>query len=117
MAPNVSVSLTPHQEAFVEPLISSGRYHDVSDVVRAGLRLLKEKEAQRQAAMGQIEGAVAEGLASGPPSEFDGIEAIIAKAEAENAAERDQVGLGCGENSWDELGGLLMENQRHTALD
>ncbi|RAH95679.1 type II toxin-antitoxin system ParD family antitoxin [Acuticoccus sediminis] len=109
---NACQARAPHQEAFVESLISSGRYHDVSDVVRAGLRLLKEKEARRQAAMGRIEGAVAEGLAS----EFDGIEAIIAKAEAENAAERDQVGLGCGENSWDELGGLLMEKTNGTRL-
>ncbi|RAH95659.1 type II toxin-antitoxin system ParD family antitoxin [Acuticoccus sediminis] len=88
MARNPSVSLTPHQEAFVGSLVASGRYHGVSEVVRAGLRLLEEKESQRQAVLGRIEAAVAEGLASGPPTELEDIETIIAKAEAEIAAER-----------------------------
>lgn len=88
MSRNPSVSLTSQQQAFVNAMVESGRYHGVSEVMRAGLRLLEEKEQLRQAALRKIEEAVAAGLASGPVSELDDIETIIARAEAEIAAER-----------------------------
>ena len=47
MARNPSISLTARQQDFVESLVASGRYHGVSEVVRAGLRLI-EDEGQRR---------------------------------------------------------------------
>jgi antitoxin ParD1/3/4 len=41
-----SVVLTDRQEELVETLIESGRYQDVGDVLRAGLRLLEQHEAE-----------------------------------------------------------------------
>ena len=41
----VTVSLTPELHAFVRALVSSGRYGSVSEVTRAGLRLLQREEA------------------------------------------------------------------------
>ena len=43
-----SISLGKHFENFVQEQISGGRYQNVSEVVRAGLRLLEDQEANRQ---------------------------------------------------------------------
>jgi antitoxin ParD1/3/4 len=39
-----NVSLTPELEAFVDRKVASGRYRSASEVVRAALRLLDERE-------------------------------------------------------------------------
>lgn len=44
--PARNVVLTDRQEELVETLVKSGRYQDVSEVLRAGLRLLEQQEAQ-----------------------------------------------------------------------
>lgn len=41
---NVSVSLSPELHAVAERLLASGRFNNFSEVVRAGLRLLDERE-------------------------------------------------------------------------
>jgi antitoxin ParD1/3/4 len=38
-----SVALTPHFESLTQQLVASGRYNNVSEVVRDGLRLLEFK--------------------------------------------------------------------------
>jgi antitoxin ParD1/3/4 len=45
---NVSISLSPELHAVVERLLASGRYNNFSEVVRAGLRLLDERELDFQ---------------------------------------------------------------------
>jgi len=42
-----NVHLTPDLERFAMSCVESGRYNNVSEVVRAGLRLLQDMEAQR----------------------------------------------------------------------
>ena len=41
----MNISLTKSLEEFVKEQVSSGLYHSASEVVRAGLRSLREKEA------------------------------------------------------------------------
>ena len=82
-----SVALSPHFEAFIRQLVESGRFNNASAVVRAGLRLLEEYEAERAAKLQALREAVAVGLASGadiPADEvFDRLEAkYLAMAEA-----------------------------------
>lgn len=43
----MTISLTPEWDAFVSEQVRSGRYASNSEVIRAGLRLLAEQEAQR----------------------------------------------------------------------
>lgn len=40
------VALTDHWEEFVRQLIGTGRYHNASEVVRAALRELQDKEGE-----------------------------------------------------------------------
>lgn len=43
-----SISLGEHVERFAQEQISQGRYQNVSEVVRAGLRMLEDYEMKRQ---------------------------------------------------------------------
>ncbi len=46
MAKNTSITLGNHFDSFIAQQIESGRYSSVSEVVRAGLRLLEENETK-----------------------------------------------------------------------
>ena len=45
----MNVSLTPEFETFVDEKLKSGSYSSASEVVRAGLRLLQEQDAEHAA--------------------------------------------------------------------
>ena len=51
----MNVSLTPELENFVQGKVSSGLYNNASEVVREGLRLLKEQDEVRARWRNQIE--------------------------------------------------------------
>ena len=83
-----SVALSHHFEDFVRAQVDSGRFNNVSEVVRAGLRLLENHESQQAAKLQALREAIAVGLASGPgiPEDevFDGLEAkYLAMADRE----------------------------------
>lgn len=73
VAQNTSISLDDHFADFLSREVSSGRYRSASEVVRAGLRLLEDKETQLAA----LRAALAAGEASGEPELFD-FDAFIA---------------------------------------
>ena len=58
----MNVSLTPELEQFVDDKMKSGDFTSASEVVRAGLRLLKERDAEHQARLDALRQAVGEGL-------------------------------------------------------
>lgn len=68
MGRNTSISLGDHFAGFVDTQVDSGRYGSASEVVRAGLRLLEEREAKVKA----LETALAEGETSGFSEPLDG---------------------------------------------
>lgn len=67
MARTVTVTLGPHYEEFIQANIEGGRYNNVSEVIRAGLRRLEEDEARLTA----IRTALREGEESGIAEDFD----------------------------------------------
>lgn len=77
MARNTSISLGDHFAGFIDSQVRSGRYGSASDVVRAGLRLLEEREAKVKA----LQAALIEGEESGEPQPFD-FEAFKARKRA-----------------------------------
>ena len=52
-----TIALGSHLEAFVQESVTSGRYNNVSEVIRAGVRLLEEREK----ALMQLDEALLEG--------------------------------------------------------
>ena len=67
MARTVTVTLGPHYDAFVKNGIESGKYNNVSEMVRAALRHLEEDEAKLNAFCTAID----EGDASPDVEDFD----------------------------------------------
>lgn len=61
----------------------SGRFNNVSEVVRAGLRLLEEQEQRKQLELDALRAEIAAGRASGPGKPADD---IIDRLEAKYAA-------------------------------
>ncbi|MFB1010752.1 MAG: type II toxin-antitoxin system ParD family antitoxin, partial [Thiopseudomonas sp.] len=49
-----SIELSSHFKDFVRQQVSSGRYNNVSEVVRAGLRLLENHEAEQEAKLQRL---------------------------------------------------------------
>ena len=67
MAKNTSITLGDHFETFISSQIDAGRYGNVSEVVRASLRLLEEHEQKVEA----LRQALIDGEASGDGGALD----------------------------------------------
>ncbi len=74
MSHNASVTIGEHSHSFIREQVSSGRFGSASEVVRAGLRLLKEQEAKLE----RLRTALLEGEQSGPSVPFD-VEELLAE--------------------------------------
>jgi antitoxin ParD1/3/4 len=59
------VNLTPDLERFAQDCVESGRFNNVSEVVRSGPRLLQDAEQKRAAFVASLDAAVAEGHRDG----------------------------------------------------
>jgi antitoxin ParD1/3/4 len=78
-----NVSLTPPLERFAQSCVESGRYNNISEVVRSALRLLQEREEARAAFVRSLEDATAEGVRDGFRTERDvkaSVRAVITEA-------------------------------------
>lgn len=67
MNKNTSISLGSYFDEFVKGRISEGRFKNVSEVIRAGLRLLEEEESKVTA----LKSAIQDGIDSGIAHDFD----------------------------------------------
>ncbi len=67
MSRNTSITLGNYFEDFIQSRISAGRYKNISEVIRAGLRLLEEEENKIIA----LRNALQEGIDSGIANDFN----------------------------------------------
>ena len=75
-----SVSLGSHFEEFVNKQLESGRFNNVSEVVRAGLRLLEDDEKLRQ-----LKVAIQAGIDS---ADAGSVEEVVARNRARRGKSR-----------------------------
>lgn len=83
LARNMSVSFGQHFVDFTDAQVDTGRYGSASDVVRAGLRLLEEHEANVKA----LQDARVAGENSGSPVPFE--ESAFAKRLRSDTSHRE----------------------------
>lgn len=67
MSKNTSISLGDYFDQFIKNRITEGRFKNVSEVIRAGLRLLEEEESRVKA----LKNSIQEGIDSGIAHDFD----------------------------------------------
>jgi antitoxin ParD1/3/4 len=69
----MNVNLGPTFDAFVEKMLKSGLYQSQSEILREGLRLLKEREELKQARLAELRREIAIGVEEAERGElFDG---------------------------------------------
>ena len=60
--PTRNVVLTDRQTALIDRLVKSGRYQNASEVLRSGLRLLEQQEAEERARLAALRDAARAGI-------------------------------------------------------
>ena len=60
--PTRNVNLTEHFDKFIDKRVKSGRFSNASEVVREGLRLLENREAEEKARLKWLQAAIQEGM-------------------------------------------------------
>lgn len=60
--PTRNVVLAKHQASFVERLVSTGRYQNASEVLREGLRMVEQREADDASRLEALRSAVRVGI-------------------------------------------------------
>lgn len=81
MAKTTSVALGAHFTEFLSEQVASGRYGSASEVIRAGLRLLEEREARLE----ELRAEIRKGEESGWVEDFD-FDAWLEQKRREHAA-------------------------------
>jgi antitoxin ParD1/3/4 len=77
--PTRNVVLTDHQEKIIDNLVGSGRYQNASEVLREGLRLVEQREAEDAVKLKALRKAASAGfdaLDRGEFKEFDSIDEL-----------------------------------------
>ena len=82
---STNVSLTNELELFIQQKVKTGFYASTSEVIRAGLRLLKEQDSYQETKREILKKEIQKGLESGDASPLD-MANIIAEAREEYKA-------------------------------
>jgi antitoxin ParD1/3/4 len=80
--PTRNVNLTEELDRYVASKVSSGRYDNASEVMRASLRALEREEREEQAKIDAIRGALEDGERSGLADDgvFDRVRAKLTES-------------------------------------
>lgn len=83
----MSADLGEALESFVTRLVSSGRYHSKSEVLREGVRLIQEREARLAA----LDTSIARGLADADAGRVKPLSEVFDRLEAKFAGKTDRA--------------------------
>jgi antitoxin ParD1/3/4 len=86
----MNVSLTPELEVFIEKEVQTGMYRSASEVIRAGLRLLKDEKAPKRRFMVSSREELEEKLLAGI-RQLDHGEGIPGEAAAKELRQRAEA--------------------------
>ncbi|MDX2153150.1 MAG: type II toxin-antitoxin system ParD family antitoxin [Bryobacteraceae bacterium] len=84
----MNVNLGPVFDEFVADLLKTGHYQSQSEIVREGLRLLKEREELKQLRIAEFRKEIAIGTAEADRGEFVDGEEAFAEIRKRNAARK-----------------------------
>jgi antitoxin ParD1/3/4 len=86
----MNVQIDSAQQAFINELVTSGKYASENDVIRAGLRLLQEQAAERAAQLEELRQKIQVGLDDFERGDFAELDMAAIKAEARQEWEARQ---------------------------
>ncbi len=69
--PTRNIVLTERHQQTIERLVASGRYQNASEVLREGLRLLEQREAEDEAKLAALRAAAQAGFAELDAGQYD----------------------------------------------
>ena len=90
--PTRNVVLTDHQAAMVDRLVSTGRYQNASEVLRDGLRLVEQEEAESRARLKALRDAARTGVADMDAGRYLSFESIAGLRSHLQALVQDELG-------------------------
>lgn len=93
----MNVSLTKELENFVNELVASGMYFSASEVVRDGLRLLKEEEALKKIRYKELRLEISKGvedLRNGNSETFSSGDEVFAEIKKRGRKKLNEKGKG-----------------------
>ena len=73
--PTRNVVVTDQQSEFIKKLVSSGRYQNASEVLRAGIRLIERQELENEARLKMLQDAAKTGIADMESGRFQSFDA------------------------------------------
>lgn len=82
----MNISLTSELEQMVQEKVASGMYSSASEVIREGLRLLKERDMLQAMKLQELRAEIRKGIDSGEPTLLD-IEAVIRRGQERMATQ------------------------------
>lgn len=88
----MNVSLTKELEAFVNELVASGMYYSASEVVRDGLRLLKEQEQIKKIRYEELRAEILKGFEQSQNGESKPLDIEAIQKNGEQILERKKNG-------------------------
>ncbi len=77
----MNISLTPELEQFIQTKLDSGMYHSASEIIREGLRLLKERDMFQEMKLAALREEILKGVQQADQGVFSDLSIEDIKAE------------------------------------